>query len=306
MHSTYRELVRGSRGPVSGRALAVAGAVLLAVGACRDLEPPAAPAMQAVGAQAAGRGPIFEPEFDRYTARVVLTMTGGGMKQVGTLPERRVEYDIERKLDQGEWITTYDFGGGIRDNGQLHRIPIRKVVAGLDGMKYYDHNGALIPLAAQRPVVEGQGQFPDLTAPDASRRGRGAGAAPGASGRNNARGWAGSLVVTPEHAVRQREQLGRAFERAAARGRTVRFRKERGEFVTEIVLDTTRGTIEETRVSRRGHFSATTKYEYDDLGENRWLRVRSVQRQDDPGNDRNPLTVEQVLMDQRFTRGEGR
>lgn len=304
MHSIYRGPVRESRGPGSGRALTGAVAVLLAVAACRDTESPAAPALQAVPASAASRGPIFEPDFDRYTAKVVLTVTGGGVKQMEPLPERRLEYDVERTLEGEDWRTTYDFGTGVREAGKLRRMPIRRVVAGLDGMKYYDHNGDLIPLADRRPVIEGQGAFPDLTGTAAGTRGRGAGSR--GQGRGKERAWAASLVVTPEHAVRQREQLGRDFTRAGTRGRTVRFRRERGDFVTEIVLDTTRGTIEESRIARRGQFSATTKFEYEDLGGNRWLRVRSVQRQDDPGRDRHPLMVEQVFVEQRFVRSEGR
>lgn len=304
MHSIYRRPVGASRGPGSGGVLMGAVAVLLVVAACRDTEPPAGPALQAVSASAASRGPIFEPEFDRYTAKVVLTITGGGVKQMEPLPERRLEYDVERTLEGEDWRTTYDFAVGVREAGKLRRMPIRKVVAGLDGMKYYDHNGDLIPLADRRPAIEGQGEFPDLTGAAGGSRGRGAGA--GGQGRGKARAWAASLVVTPEHAVRQRQELGRAFTRAGTRGRTVRFRKERGDFVTEIVFDTTRGTIEESRMARRGQYSATTKFEYEDLGENRWLRVRSVQRQEDPGRDRHPLTVEQVFVDQRFVRAEGR
>lgn len=75
--------------------------------------------------------------------------------------------------------------------------------------------------------------------------------------------------------------------------------------VTEIVLDTARGTIEETRAERRGGYTATTKFEYQDIGDGRWLRVRAVQHREDRSGEHRPLTVEQLFVDQRFHRSEG-
>ncbi len=295
MHSIYRTPARRGVSPI--RLLAASAAVtLLVVGACTDVPAPADPMARAMAAPSAGRATVFEPEFNRYTAKVVVTMTGGGIRQLPAMPERRVEYGIERQLERGEWTTTYDFGS-VRQGSELRRVPIRKVVAGLDGMKYYDHNGDLIPLGTRLPATLNGNDFPDLTA--APPRGA-------RSGGGDPRAWAENLVTTVGQGAQRRARIAQSFERAEGRGRTVRYRKEREGTVTEIVVDTTRGTIEETRTSKRGGFKASTRFEYRDIGDNRWLRVRAVQQREDETGNRHPFTVEQVFVDQRFDRAEGR
>jgi hypothetical protein len=276
-------------------AAALIGAFTLAT-ACRDVPAPADPIARPIAATASQRSTIYEPNFDRYTATVVVTMSGGGISQLPALPDRRVEYSVERLLERGDWTTTYDFGS-VRQGGQLRRVPIRKVVAGIDGMKYYDHNGDIIPLGTRLTPMPNGDDFPRL--PEARPRGM-------AAAGGNPRAWAANLVTSPAEGALRRAQIAQTFARAETRGRTVRYRKERDGIVTEIAIDTTRGTIEETRTSRRGGATASTRFEYQDIGSDRWLRVRAVQRQEDAAADRHPLTVEQVFVDQRFHRAEGR
>ncbi len=295
MHSTHRSLARHTRATIVRSATALIGVVALAT-ACQDVPAPADPIARPIGASASLRSGIYEPNFDRYSASVIVTMTGGGISRLPELPERRVEYGVERVLERGAWTTTFDFEA-LREGGQIRRLPIRKVVAGADGMRYYDHNGDLIPLGTRLPEAPNGDDFPDLT--QARPTGK-----PATGG--DPRAWATNLVTTPGEGAQRRAQIAQTFARAGVRGSTVRYRKERDGHVTEIVIDTARGTIEETRMSRRGGGSASTRFEYQDIGSDRWLRVRAVQKQDDAGNDRRPLTVEQVFVDQRFQRTEGR
>jgi hypothetical protein len=290
MHSTYRSIARlgAARTPLIAAVLGVLG--------CRDLPAPADPIARPLGASASLRSTIYEPDFDRYTASVVVTMTGGGIRQLPALPERRVEYGVERQLERGAWTTTYDFGNGVREAGTLRHAPIRKVVAGSDGVKYFDHNGDLVPLGSRLPELPNGADFPAM--PEVRPRG-------GNAPVGDPRAWAANVVTSSEVGSQRRSQIERTFERAGAQGRTVRYRRQRDGFVTEIVLDTTRGTIEETR-TRRGRYQASTRFEYQDIGSSRWLRVRSVQRHDDSEGARYPLIVEQVFVDQRFLRAEGR
>jgi hypothetical protein len=289
MHSTYRtSALRTAR---IASVLLIAGAA----SACRDLPAPADPVARPISARTAARAAIVDDNFDRYTASVIVTMTGGGIRQLPAPRERRVEYGVERLLERGAWTTTYDFGEGVREDGTLRRASIRKVVAGIDGMKYYDHNGNLIPLGSRLPELPNGADFP--APPEFTAR---------ATQGGDPRAWADNLVTTPTIGARRRAQLEQSFRRAGASGRSVRYQKDRDGVVTEIVLDTARGTIEETRTVRGGKNQASTRFEYQDIGNDRWLRVRSVHRQEDREGDRHPLVVEQVFVDQRFLRAEGR
>ena len=282
LHSSHRR-----------RALfAAAPFILAACDAPAPVELPARP----IDRQVASRATVFEPEFDRYTAKVVVTMTGGGITRLPPAPERKVEYGIERALEHGVWTTTYDFAG-VRDAGKLRRMPIRKVVQGPDGLRFLDHNGNVIPLRDRFPAATDGIAFPDFTAPRP---------APGAPRAANPRAWASGVVSDRAQGLERRAQLAAAFAPAPGKGRTVRFSRQRNGQLTEIVLDTSRGTIEEMRTLQRGRVTAHTTFEYQDLGDDRWLKVRAVQRQEDPAGGRHPLTVEHLFVDQRFHRMEGR
>ena len=270
-------------------------AALFVLAACDVPSPVELPARPIAG-QVASRATVFEPDFDRYSARVVITMTGGGITKHPPVPERRMEFGVERALDNGAWTTTYDFEG-VRTADMLRRMPIRKVVHGPQGMSFLDHNGNVIPLASRRPAARDGVEFPDLTSAEP---------APVTGQPRDPRAWVGSVVSSRAQGTRRREQLAAGFEPAGGKGRTVRYRKQLQGHVTEIVLDTSRGTVEEIQTSRRGRVVALTKFEYQDLGDDRWLRVRSVLRQEDPEGARHPLTVEQRFVDQRFHRTEGR
>lgn len=290
MHSTYRSFTSGSVMRTAAALLITAVAT-----ACRDLPAPADPIARPMSATASARATVYEPDFDTYSASVVVSMTGGGMRQLPATGERRLEYNVERTLDRGGWTTTYEFSG-VREAGTLRRVPIRRVVSGLDGMRYYDHNGDLIPLGKRLPDVPNGADFPPL--PEGRPRAHGAG--------GNPRAWAANLVTSASLGAERRAEIERSFQRAGTRGRTVKYRKERDGLVIEVVLDTTRGTLEEAHTSRGGRYRSSTRFEYRDIGHARWMRVRSVQRHEETGGERHPLTVEQVFVDQRFHRAEGR
>lgn len=266
--------------------------VLTACDAPMPVELPARP----LDRQVASRAIVFEPEFDRYTAKVVMTMTGGGIRMHPPVPERRIEYGVERRLDDGAWTTTYDFPG-VRNADGLRRMPIRKVVQGPEGLKFLDPNGNAIPLERRRPSPNEGIEFPDIAAPKPDRR---------AQRPADPRAWAAGVVSNRAQGMKRREQLAAGFQPVAGKGGTVRYRKQRDDLLTEIVLDTSRGTVEEIRTARRGRLTALTKFEYQNIGDDRWLRVRSVVRQEDPDGKRHPLTVERLFVDQRFHRTEGR
>ena len=289
MHSTHRKPAR--------RSARIASVLLLAgvVSACRDLPAPADPIARPISASASARAAIYDASFDRYTASVVVTMSGGGIRRLPAMPERRVEYGVERQLERGTWTTTYDFSAGVREAGTQRRASISRVVAGVDGMKYYDHEGNLIPLGSRLPELPNGADFP--APPEATPR---------AAQGGDPRAWADNLVTSPAIGARRRAEIEQSFQRAGVRGRSVRYRKDRDGVVTEIVLDTTRGTIEETRLSGRATRHTSTRFEYQDIGNDRWLRVRAVQQQEDRSGERHPLIVEQVFVDQRFLRSEGR
>jgi hypothetical protein len=267
---------------------------LLFLSACDNLaEPKRAPHVTPPESLGPSGAVAYEPDWNRYTADVVLTVTGGGSSALTVMPERTIRYRIERSRDtSGQWTSALIPQGDLTGMGR--EFSISKLVRSADGSaRIFDTEGEEIEWVG--PAV--RKRFAQLaprlaTSPKPPAR------------PLDFRGWANNVVIDISAGAARRERLTRAFGAPTRRDGLDEYRVERGAQIVETTVDPDRELVVQRRVFNGDRLVSRTTLTHHEIAPGRLLQTLTRTEITRDGN--HLMVIERALTNVRFERTGGK